>query len=343
MADIWQRKMDHIDIALTKRVTMEQSAGFDDFDLMHQALPEIDLADVSLHAVFLGHSLSAPILVSSMTGGTERSYGINLHLAEAVRELGLAMAVGSQRIMVEDPLTRSSFAVAREVAPNIPLYGNLGAVQLNYGMGVDAFQQAAEAIRADGMFLHLNPLQEAIQFEGNTNFSQLLDKIQTLSGQLSVPLLAKEVGSGITPEVAVALAERHVKGIDVSGAGGTSWAQIEGMRTTDPGRKRLAEIFANWGIPTAKSLLLCRAHLPGFPLIASGGIRNGLEAAKALALGADLVGLAYPLLEPATRSTDAVIEVLKQFILEVRMAMFLVGAHDIGTLKTRPVAKRSWR
>lgn len=343
MADIWQRKADHIDIALTKRVTMARSTGFDDFDLVHQALPEIDLADVSLHVTFLGHVLSAPILVSSMTGGTERSYGINVHLAEAVRELGLAMAVGSQRITVEDPLTCPSFAVARAVAPNIPLYGNLGAVQLNYGMGVDAFRQAAEAIRADGMFLHLNPLQEAIQLEGNTNFSRLLSKIRILADHLPVPLLAKEVGSGIAPEIAVALAESHIKGIDVSGAGGTSWAHIEGLRATDLGRQRLAEVFANWGIPTAESLALCRGQLPGFPLIASGGIRNGLEAAKALALGADLIGLAHPLLEPATRSTEAVIEALKQFIWELRVAMFLVGAVDLETLKSRPVVKRGYQ
>lgn len=340
MADIWQRKADHIDIALTKRVTMTQSTGFDGFDLVHQALPEIDLADVSLHVMFLGHFLSAPILVSSMTGGTERSYSINVHLAEAVRELGLAMAVGSQRIMVEDPLTRPSFAIARAVAPNIPLYGNLGVVQLNYGMGVDAFQQAAETIRADGMFLHLNPLQEAVQSEGNTNFSLLFSKIQTLADHLPIPLLAKEVGSGIAPEIAVALAGCHIKGIDVSGAGGTSWAQIEGMRAADPDRQRLAEVFANWGIPTAESLILCRAQLPGFPLIASGGIRNGLEAAKALAMGADLIGLAYPLLEPANHSTEAVIKVLKQFILELRVAMFLVGAVDVVALKSRSVVKR---
>lgn len=249
MADIQKRKDDHIDIALTKPVTMDRSAGFNDVELMHRALPQIDLDSISLQTTFLGHSLSAPILASSMTGGTDRSQQINRHLAEAVRELDLAMAVGSQRVMLENPGVRPSFTVVREVAPDILLFGNLGAVQLNYGMGVHEFREAAEAIRADGMFLHFNPLQEAIQPEGNTNFSGLLDKIETVAVQLPIPLLAKEVGSGMAPDVAAALADRQVKAIDVSGAGGTSWAQIEGMRATDPGRQRLAQIFSDWGIP----------------------------------------------------------------------------------------------
>lgn len=333
MADIQKRKDDHIDIALTKPVTMVRSAGFNDVELMHRALPQIDLDSISLQTTFLGHSLSAPILASSMTGGTDRSQQINRHLAEAVRELDLAMAVGSQRVMLENPGVRPSFTVVREVAPDILLFGNLGAVQLNYGMGVHEFREAAEAIRADGMFLHFNPLQEVIQPEGNTNFSGLLDKIETVAVQLPIPLLAKEVGSGMAPDVAAALADRQVKAIDVSGAGGTSWAQIEGMRATDPGRQRLAQIFSDWGIPTVQSLVLCRTRLPHFPLIASGGIRNGLDAAKALALGADLIGLAHPLLDPASHSTDAVFQMLQQFMLELRVAMFLVGAATVADLR----------
>ncbi|MCL5115885.1 MAG: type 2 isopentenyl-diphosphate Delta-isomerase [Firmicutes bacterium] len=340
MADIRKRKDDHIDIALTKPVTMTRSAGFDDWEFMHQALPELDLADVSLETHFLGHALSAPILVSSMTGGTERSGDINRHLAEAVRELGLAMAVGSQRVMLEDPRALPSFAIVREVGPTMPVFGNLGAVQLNYGMGIDQFQRAREAIRADGMFIHLNPLQEAIQPEGNTNFSRLLDKIETVARALPVPLLAKEVGSGIAPDLAVELTKRQVKAIDVSGAGGTSWAQIEGMRATDPGRQRLAQIFSNWGIPTVQSLRLCRDRLPTLPLIASGGIRNGLDAAKALALGANLIAMAHPLLEPASQSTEAVIAALQQFMLELKVSMFLAGAATIADLQAKPLWRR---
>lgn len=191
----------------------------------------------------------------------------------------------------------------------------------------------AEAIGADGIFLHCNPLQEAIQPEGNTNFSGLLDKIGMVARDLRVPLLIKEVGCGIAPDLAQALAERQVRAIDVSGAGGTSWAQIEGLRSSDPHRQRLAQVFSNWGISTADSLRLCHERVPHLPLIASGGIRNGIDAAKALALGADLVALAHPLLEPASHSTQAVIETLTQFIDELRVAMFLVGAARPGDLK----------
>jgi isopentenyl-diphosphate delta-isomerase len=336
---IGQRKDEHIDIVINEGVTMSRTTGFENFAFIHQALPEIDLTEISLATTFLGHQLSAPLLISSMTGGTERGQEINRHLAEAARELGLAMAVGSQRIMLEDPQAIPSFSVVREVAPDIALFGNLGAIQFNYGMALDDLKEAADLIHADGMFLHLNPLQESIQPEGQTNFSGLLDKIGEMAQSLAIPLLIKEVGGGIAPNLARKLAERHVQGIDVSGAGGTSWAAIEGMRTTDPARRRLAQVFANWGIGTARSLILCRRVLPTFPLIASGGIRNGLDAAKALALGANLVGLAYPLLKPATTGTKEVIEVLRQFLTEIQVAMFLTGSKTVNDLKTRRVIR----
>ncbi len=335
--NIGKRKDEHIDIALNERVSMNCTTGFENFEFMHQALPEMNLTDVSLATTFLGHRLAAPLLISSMTGGTGRGREINRHLAEAARELGLAMAVGSQRIMLEDPSMRSSFTVVREVAPDMVILGNLGAVQFNYGMALADLEEARAVIRADGMFLHLNPLQEAIQDEGNTNFTGLLDKIEHIARLLPVPLLVKEVGSGIAPSVAQKLAACHVQGIDVSGAGGTSWASIEGMRTADPSRQRLAKTFSNWGISTARSLILCRRLLPNFPLIASGGIRNGLEAAKALALGANLVGLAYPLLEPAMQGTREVIEFLQQFLSEIRIAMFLTGSKTLSDLQSRGI------
>ncbi len=333
MGDIGKRKEDHIHIALTKQVAMNRTTGFDDVELIHRALPEVDFARISLETTFLSHPLSAPVLISSMTGGTDQGREINRHLAEAARERGLAMAVGSQRVMLEQPWTRSSFTVVREVAPEIVLFGNLGAVQLNYGMGIHAVREAIGAIRADGLFLHLNPLQEAIQPEGNTDFLGLLDKIHAVAAQLPVPVLIKEVGCGIDPDIAEALVRCNVQGIDVSGAGGTSWAQIEGMRAQDASRQRLATVFANWGINTARSLVLCRARLPKLPLIASGGIRNGLDAAKALALGADLIGIAHPLLEAATHSTEEVIAVLDQFLLELKVAMFLTGAGSLADLR----------
>lgn len=245
------------------------------------------------------------------------------------------MAVGSQRIAIEHPETADTFKVARDAAPDVPIFGNIGAVQLNYGIAADELHQAIKILNADGLFLHVNPLQEAIQSEGDTNFRGLLDQIGHLAKQVDFPLLVKEVGCGIAPEIAVSLAERGVAAIDVSGAGGTSWASIESKRTTDPERQRLGEVFSNWGIPTVESLELCRRALPNYPLIASGGIRNGLDVAKAIALGADLVAFAMPLLEPATRSTEAVIQAINQIILECRVAMFLIGARDIASLKER--------
>ena len=335
MDDIQGRKADHLVIASTKPITMSRSAGFDAVELIHHALPEVDLDRISLATTFLGHRLSAPILVSSMTGGTDRGREINRHLGEAIHELGLAMAVGSQRVMLENPSTLPTFRVVREVAPNALVLGNLGAVQLNYGMGAQEILHAADAIDANGMFLHLNPLQEAVQPEGNTNFFGLLDKIEDLANRLPMPLLVKEVGSGISPDIAMALAARRIQAIDVSGAGGTSWAHIEGLRTTDPGRQRMARLFSNWGIPTVTSLRECRRRLPQFPLIASGGIRSGLDMAKAVALGADLVGVAHLLLDPAMQSTEAVISALQQWIWELRVSMFLVGAANLNELKGR--------
>lgn len=330
---ISERKTDHIDIGLHQDVSMSRSTGFADYHFMHQALPELALEDVSVKTNFLGFTLDAPILISSMTGGNERAETINQHLGEAAEALKIPMAVGSERIAIEHPETADTFKVARDAAPNVPIFGNIGAVQLNYGITADDLHQAIKILKADGLFLHVNPLQEAIQSEGDTNFRGLLDEIGNLANQVDFPLLVKEVGCGIAAEIAVSLADRGVAAIDVSGAGGTSWASIESKRATDPGRQRLGEVFSNWGIPTVESLQGCREALPDYPLIASGGIRNGLDVAKAIALGADLVAFAMPLLEPATRSTEAVIETIKQIIHECRVAMFLIGARDIPALK----------
>ncbi len=342
MTDTMKRKDEHLDIALNQSITMGRSGGFDEVEFRHRALPEVDYDRISLRTTFLGRELAAPFIISSMTGGTERGKDINRHLAEAAREMGLIMGVGSQRVMLEDPSTRSTFRVVRDVAPDLYVLGNLGAVQLNYGLSLQDALDAADVIRADGLFLHMNPLQEVIQSGGNTDFSGLLDRIGDLATHLPIPLLAKEVGCGIDPEVATRLVERGISALDISGAGGTSWAAIEGFRTTDPARKTIAQLFANWGIPTAQSLRLCRSRLPTFPLIASGGIRHGLDAAKALALGANLVGLARPLLEPATTSTKAVIHIVQQWMLELRVAMFLVGAPSIESLRVQPLYDRGF-
>lgn len=337
---IEDRKRDHIDICLTRPVSMRRRNGFEDYDLMAQALPELNLTEISLATRFLGRDLAAPVMIAAMTGGSKQAREINRHLAEAAQELGLAMGVGSQRIMFEDSSARSSFTVVREVAPHILLFGNLGAVQLNYGFTKDMVRNAVDIIEGDGIFLHLNSLQEAIQPEGNTNFRGLLARIGEVAMQLSFPVMVKEVGSGIHPELATELAAHHVAAIDVGGAGGTSWAAIEAFRATSPISKDLGKVFGNWGIPTAQSLRLCHERLPDYPLIATGGIRDGLTIAKALVLGASLVGIAKPLLEPATQSTAAVIATLEKLLAELRVAMFLVGASDIRTLKSMRIFKK---
>ena len=331
MTDITQRKRDHLDLCLTQDVAMDSLAGFESYAFIHQALPEIRRSDVSLETTFLGHRLKAPILVSSMTGGPVQGETINRNLAEAAQRLGLPMGLGSQRIAVERPEAVASFAVARQAAPDILLIANLGAVQLNYGYDASHCQRAVEMAGADALYLHLNPLQEAVQPEGDTDFEGLEQKIAELIHQVDFPVLIKEVGSGISPQVAARLAAAGVAAIDVGGAGGTSWSRIEAHRA--PGSRALGEVFANWGIPTASCLVGCRRELPDLPLVASGGIRTGIDAAKALVLGADLVGLAMPLLAPATRSADAVVAVLEQILLELKTAMFLLGARDIQTLK----------
>jgi isopentenyl-diphosphate Delta-isomerase len=334
MSEITNRKRDHIEIGLKKDVSMKVPSGYDQYSFMHQALPEYALEDVSLETTFLGKKVAAPLLISSMTGGGAEAETINRHLGEAAQALGLPMAVGSERVIFEHPEVIQTFKVARDVAPDVPIYGNMGAVQLNYGITPQHIQEAVDVIDGDGIFLHLNPLQEVVQTGGDTNFRGLLDKIEDVCSHVNVPILVKEVGCGIAPNLAVELEKRGVKAIDISGAGGTSWASIEALRAKDPVQRRLGEVFSDWGIPSALCLSLCRDALPKvFPLIASGGVRTGLDVAKAIALGADMAAFAMPLLKPATESSEAVIKFLKQIMDELRVAMFLSGARDIESLK----------
>jgi isopentenyl-diphosphate Delta-isomerase len=333
MDDISRRKLDHIELSLSNDVSMTKPTGFDRLFFMHQALPEIALEDVSLETSFLGHSVSAPIFISSMTGGPARGEEINRHLGEAAQALKLPMGVGSQRIIFENRDALHSFEAARKAGPDVSLFANLGAVQFNYGFGVKQVYEAVSSIGANGIFLHLNPLQEVIQPGGNTNFRGLLRQIGEVARNVDFPVLVKEIGCGISPEVATSLAAEGVSAIDVSGAGGTSWAKIESHRASNYQQRTLGEVFGNWGIPTLESLVLCRKALPEFPLIASGGMRTGLDVAKAIALGADMVSFAMPLLEPATKSGEDVISALEQIMAELRVAMFLIGVRDIPSLK----------
>jgi isopentenyl-diphosphate delta-isomerase len=282
--------------------------------------------------MFLGKSLGAPLLISSMTGGTERARTINFRLAEVAQHYKLAMGVGSQRVAVENPQVADTFAV-RSHAPDILLFANLGAVQLNYSYGLDECLRVVDLCQADALILHLNPLQESVQSNGDTNFRGLLDKISTLCYKLPVPVIVKEVGNGISAAMAQKLLEAGVAAIDVAGAGGTSWAKVESERELNEKQRRLGLTFANWGLPTAECITSIRAIAPEIPLIASGGLRNGLEVAKAIALGADISGLAWPFLQAADESADAVDALVQLLIAEITTVLFCTGNATLSQLK----------
>ncbi len=327
------RKADHIRVCLDQDVQFRQTTtGLERYRFIHACLPELDLAEIDLSAKFLGKQLGAPLLISSMTGGTELAKTINYRLAEVAQEYKLAMGVGSQRVAVENPEVADTFAV-RSLAPDILLFANLGAVQLNYTYGLDQCQRVVDILEADALILHLNPLQEAVQTEGDKNFRGLLDKINKLCCKLPVPVIAKEVGNGISKAMANKLIEVGVSAIDVAGAGGTSWAKVEGERAKDTRQRRLGQTFADWGLPTTDCITQVRAIAPEIPLIASGGLRNGLDVAKCLALGADMAGLAWPFLQAATNSSTAVADLVEILKEEISTVLFCTGNATISDLK----------
>lgn len=331
MTDTEKRKDEHLSINTEKDVKSGLLTGFERYTFVHQALPEINLKDVSTGTNFLGYSLALPLLISSMTGGTQEGQRINHNLAEAAQVSGIAMGVGSQRADIEKGnITGRSFI--RQAAPDIPIFANLGAIQLNYGYTITECQQAVEMIEADALILHLNPLQEALQPEGQTEFAGLAEKIGLICKQLKVPVIVKEVGWGISPETARRLVELGVAAIDIAGAGGTSWSEVEKYRSHDEVRFRIAARFKDWGIPTADCLKQVHAVLPGLPLIASGGITSGLDMAKSIALGATLAGIARPFLISAKQSTKEVIARIEELKMELKIAMFASGAADINSL-----------
>lgn len=328
-----QRKLEHLRINLERDVQARATTtGFERYRFVHEALPECALEDVDPSTVFLGRRLVAPLLISSMTGGVNEGWEINRRLAAAAQELGCAMGVGSQRVALDDPSAARFFQV-RDVAPDIALFANLGAVQLNYGYGVDECRRAVEMIGADALILHLNPLQEALQPEGNRDFSGLLRRIEAVCASLGAPVIVKEVGCGISEATARRLASVGVAAIDVGGAGGTSWSAVEHHRAATAIGRRVSETFVDWGIPTAESVTMARRGAPGLPIVASGGLRTGLDAAKAIALGADLAGFAGPLLKAAAAGERDVVDLLSALIEELRLAMFCGGARSISNLK----------
>jgi len=329
------RKLEHIRVNLEQDVRSAQTNGFERYHFVHQALPEINLAEIDLSVTLLGKRLATPLLISSMTGGTERAHILNARLAEAAQNRGIGMGLGSQRAAIEDPAQAYTYQV-RRYAPDILLLANLGAVQLNYGYGIDHCRRAVEIVDADALILHLNPLQEAIQSGGNVNWRGLLKKIEQVCRALSVPVVVKEVGWGISEEVARQLAEAGVAAFDVAGAGGTSWSEVERHLTSDERIRRIARQFVDWGIPTAESLHMVRRAAPHLPRIASGGMRTGLDMAKAIALGADATAMASPFLKAAAVSVEAVIDTIDELSQGLRIAMFCIGAENIAALKDTP-------
>jgi isopentenyl-diphosphate delta-isomerase len=327
-----KRKKQHLEICLdAEAVTGPLGTGLDRYRFIHNALPELDFDAIDCAVDFMGHKLKAPILISSMTGGFAEARKINRNLAGAAQRLGLAMGVGSQRVALEEPSVAVSFQV-RDIAPDILLFANLGAVQLNYGYTIEHCRRAVAMIGADGLILHLNVLQEAAQPEGNRNFKGLLARIAEVCQQAEFPVLVKEIGSGISADVAVRLRNAGVSAIDIAGRGGTSWYTVEAHRIASRGREAKST-FAAWGIPTDEALVQVRRVVPALPLIASGGIRSGLDVAKCIALGADVSAMGQPLLASALESADKVVEFLGGIIAELKIAMLCAGAADLAVLK----------
>lgn len=333
-----RRKADHIRINLEEDVRFRRlTTGLEQVFFMHQALPDLDLAAIDTAVTVLGKRLATPLLISSMTGGTERAREINRTLATGAQQAGMAMGLGSMRAAVEDAALEDTYRV-RDVAPDILLFANLGAVQLNYGYGLAQCQRAVDMIEADALILHFNALQEAVQPEGDGNFAGLLGKIEAICRDLPVPVVAKEVGWGFSREAARRLADAGVAAIDVAGAGGTSWSQVEMYRAPTARHARVAGAFIDWGIPTAVSLNYCREAAPDLPLFASGGIRDGIDVAKCIALGASVVGLAGEFLRAAdTNGIEGVVELAATITDELRVTMFCAGAGDLATLAATPL------
>ena len=334
------RKLEHIRICLEREVESSIPTGFDDITLVHNAVPEINLDDIDIRTTFLGHQLQAPIIVTAMTGGHQDAIPINKHIAQAVETLGLAMGLGSQRAAVEDPTLADSFTITRENAPNAFLVGNLGAPQLSLGWGQKEVESAIDMIQANALAIHFNAAQEAVQPEGEANFTGVLKALKTITKSTTTPIIAKETGAGLSQSAAKALETAGVKALDVAGLGGTSWPAVEAERAKPENAMKatLGRWFTDWGIPTAVATFeVAYAIKKRIPIIASGGIRTGIDIAKAIAIGADLGGIALPVLSPAILDAKAVQLFLESLIQGLKAAMFLVGASDLEELSQAPL------
>lgn len=341
------RKDAHLTLCLDKTSVEFQHAatGLGGYTLEYDALPELNFEEVDLSITMLGKRLRAPILIGSMTGGTEHAKTINHRLAKAAAATGLGMSLGSQRAMIENPQLTSTFAV-RHIAPELPLlFGNIGAIQLNYGMTTREIRAALEAVSADAVNFHLNPLQESIQPEGDTRFSGLALRLAETISELAVPAMIKEVGAGISAKTARKLAALPIAGVEASGVGGTSWARVESHRASPNSvQAHAGHQLGGFGIPTSLSIQHCRTAMGKRLVIASGGIRTGMDIAVALALGADAVALARPLLEAASESEQSVIQQLEKLMYELRVICFCTGSHTIEALRNVQIVRpeSSW-
>jgi isopentenyl-diphosphate delta-isomerase len=335
-----KRKAEHIRISLSQNVQAKSvTTGFEDINFIHKALPEIDKQSIDLSTTIFGHKFAAPLIAGAMTGGTQEAMKINATIAEAVEELGLGMGVGSQRAAIEDKRLERTFAIARKRAPTAFLIANIGGVQLINGYGLKEVRKMMGMIEADALAIHLNALQESTQPEGQTNFKGVLEKIGLIAEEVEKPVIAKETGAGIAAEEAKKLEVAGVKGIDVSGAGGTSFAAVEhyrakGHESSFP--RRLGEVFWDWGVPTAVSIVEVSKTV-NIHVVASGGIRNGIDVAKALALGSSLASFSQPILEAAVKGVRETRDTLSLLIEELKNVMFLVGADSIQTLRKTPI------
>jgi isopentenyl-diphosphate delta-isomerase len=332
------RKDQHLDIVLQGLGRQDEvTTGFEKVRFSHCALPELALDEIDLSCSFLAKRFAAPLLISSMTGGPSRAERINTHLAEAAESLGIAFAVGSQRIAIESAGDAGFGRRLRQLAPRIPIYANFGAVQLAHGFDEKEARAVIDMIEADALYLHLNPLQEALQPEGDRDWRGILDAIARLARALPVAIIAKEIGCGISGVLARRLVDAGVAAIDVAGAGGTSWALVESERALTKRDRAVARSFASWGIPTADAIRDVRAHCAETALIGSGGVKDGITAAKAIRLGADLAGIAAGTLEPALISAEAVADHLNGVIDQLRIACFCTGSRDLDALRNAPL------
>ncbi len=330
------RKADHLRINLEEDVAAKGvTSGFECWRFDHCALPEIDLDDVDCSTSLFGRALRAPLLISCMTGGTHEAREINRRLARVAQRCGFAMGIGSGRVLLERPELLDTFDV-RDEAKDVPLLANIGAVQLNRGYGVDDCRRLTRTLRADALVLHLNAIQEAVQVEGDTCFSGLLEKIARLCEALEIPVVVKEVGWGIAPGDVVKLLDAGVRAVDLAGAGGTSWSEVEAKRLGEPRRRNVAAAFAAWGIPTAQTLVRARKAAPDALLIASGGVRDGIDVAKAIALGADAVGIAGAFLRAAARGEEEAESFAWELATTLRIAMFATGSATLRALRGTP-------